>query len=196
LSATVSLTSLHRSIDKESIMPTEYQTRYLSIRDMLDRLDAEALAADLGLRSPALLDQFGAAARETGDMHRRLAGVLRAAEPDRYRYPRREVGDRRVVNDVRARVLAAMGEGGWTLCPHLRRTPAQPSVVLLPLRRVCCRRCAATSCKPPPGEADRCDLCGSRGHVTFWPVCLTLGNWAVLGDMCRGCAEQVNPAPV
>ena len=46
----------------------------------------------------------------------------------------------------------------------------QPSADPLPLRRADCTRCVGTIRRPPADEADRCDICGARGVVTFHPL--------------------------
>lgn len=66
---------------------------------------------------------------------------------------------------------------------------------MLPVRRIDCQRCSATYRRPPADEADRCDLCGSRGITEFWPLRVAVAYWIVLGDTCQPCAHELgNPA--
>lgn len=170
---------------------TGYHDRVAGIRAALARLDPATVTAAVG---PAMVDQVKAASTEAQTMLRRIGTTEHDVNPQRFPDPTiRTSDDRAALDDITARVLAAMGEGNWRQCPHLRRTPAQPAQVRLPLRRVDCQRCAATWRTPPPHEDDRCDLCGSRGNESFWPIRFTITSWLVLGDMCRDCAHHILP---
>jgi hypothetical protein len=76
---------------------------------------------------------------------------------------------------------------GCAPCVHLRRGGPQPSVAALALRRHQCRLCTGTVRRPPPDEDDRCDVCGTRGHVKFTPIRVQLGTVLVVGDCCHDC---------
>src|SRR5215210_5981402 len=106
-----------------------------------------------------LADQFGAAGRAARQLHDRLGAVLPALDPWRHWRHRIDAG---VSDDVRAWLLAAMLDC-TTVCIHLRRGGPRPAIVQLPLRRVDCERCTRTVYRPPADEADRCDVCTSRG---------------------------------
>lgn len=167
---------------------TTYHERYTSLRNGLRQLDPATLAASVGT---GLVDQVQAAGRDTqADLHR-VADVARTIDPERRWSGVQESDDQNLVTDVTARVLAAMGDGRWVFCCHLKRTPSQPATVKLPLRRVDCRRCTTVR-KPPPDEDDRCDLCGTREVATFWPVCFALSTWLVVGDICRDCMTALD----
>jgi hypothetical protein len=167
-----------------------YHERYTGIRAMLARLDPAQLAAAIGTGE---LDQIMAATRDAHADLRHVAQTLHDGDPGRFRPDPVSSAGQANIDDMLARVLAAMGEGRWRFCSHMRTQPAQPAVVALPVRRVDCRPCASTVRKPPMDDSDRCDLCGSRGNVTFWPVGCALANWIVLGDMCRSCADAILP---
>lgn len=112
--------------------------------DYADRLDRarRIMAADpdrlRGKVPPGMLDQFAAAARDTHGTFLDVSGVLTAAIPG---MTLAASGDR----DRAARLLAAVL--GCKPCPHLRRTPAQPSHADLNLRLLLCRRCVRTLCE-------------------------------------------------
>ncbi len=172
---------------------TAYATRHREILDALGALDPAAITAAVPNH---WVDQVKAAAGETRAMLHHVGRVEHALNPARFNRAVEVRDDWAGVDDVLARILAAMGDGHWTWCPHLRRTPAQPAHVQLALRRVACNRCAGTVRRPPSEEADRCDLCGSCGNATFWPVRFALTSWLVIGDMCRGCAAEIQPEHV
>jgi hypothetical protein len=90
-------------------------------------------------------------------------------------------------DDVKAHLLAATLDC-TTVCVHVRRGGPRPAFVRLPLRRVDCSRCMDTVRRPPPDEADRCDVCGDRGVVTFVPFAVRQGPALVVGDACSDCA--------
>jgi hypothetical protein len=66
---------------------------------------------------------------------------------------------------------------------------------MLPLQRIACVRCAGIIRRPPPDEADRCDVCEARGVVTFVPFACRQGPVIVSGDACRACAEVLGIGP-
>jgi len=137
-------------------------------------------------RPPAhIADQLDAAGREVRVMHDRLGTVLPVLEPVRRWYQRQ---DDAPPDEVRAYLVAAvLGCLGRT-CPHLRRGGPQPAIARLPLRRLDCVRCSPILRRPPPVEADRCDVCGRRGVIVFQPFAVRLGPSLIAGDACRGCA--------
>ena len=85
-------------------------------------------------------------------------------------------------------MLAALLDSPAACC-HLKRGGPQPAIVRLPLRRFDCGRCVRTLRRPRPDEADRCDVCGARGVVTFVPFAMRMGPALVLGDACPDCAD-------
>jgi hypothetical protein len=111
--------------------------------------------------------------------------VLPILQPDRTWHQRIDADPS---DTVRAYLLAATLDC-TTVCIHLRRGGPRPAFVQLPLRRVDCDRCAATIRRPPPDEADRCDVCTRRGVVTFVPFALRQGPALVIGDACPDCAD-------
>jgi hypothetical protein len=77
-------------------------------------------------------------------------------------------------------------------CCHLRRSGhPQPMWGLLAFRLLVCHRCFHTYRRPPADEADRCDVCGSRGHSRFWPIQVSVGPAVFLGDAGSCCAEAL-----
>ena len=146
------------------------------------------LARALLARGPAplpvhLTDQLDAAASEIREAHDQLGAVIPLLAPDRRWYHRSEAEP---AEDTRAYLLAAAL--GCTYCCHLRRGGPQPAFVRLPLRRADCARCVQTLRRPPADEADRCDVCGARGVVTFHPFAVRNGPALVVGDACQTCA--------
>lgn len=133
-----------------------------------------------------LADQMGAAARDTRALFGQLATVLQTTRPAGDWTPSATPAGDPLIDEVVARTLVALS--GAKVCVHLRRAPAQPGVAGLALHRIDCHRCIRTVRKPPEGEADRCDWCGTRGVTTFWPLHYTLGTILVGGDACEGCA--------
>jgi hypothetical protein len=113
--------------------------------------------------------------------------MLPILQPDRRWRQRVDVAPS---DDVKALLLAAVFDC-TTICVHLRRGGPQPAFVRLPLRRIDCERCAGTVRRPPPDEADRCDVCGARGVVTFVPLVANHGPALVLGDACSDCADEL-----
>ncbi|MBW3578526.1 MAG: hypothetical protein KY462_12445 [Actinobacteria bacterium] len=147
-----------------------------------ERLETARRAVDLLTRHGPIVpthvaDQTDAAAAEAFASFRRLAGLA----PDlTHRVPR---------DDARAALLAAFLD--CRVCPHIREDAPEALYVRLPLRRADCARCVRTIRRPPPDEDDRCDLCGTRGVVTFRPIALHMGPLLFTGDLCRGCARLV-----
>lgn len=131
-----------------------------------------------------LADQLDAASAETQILHDRIGEVLPILQPDRNWRERVEVAP---ADEVKSLLLAAVLDC-TTMCVHLRRGGPRPAFVQLPLRRVDCERCIRTLRRPPPDEADRCDVCGARGVVTFIPFAGQHGPALVTGDACRDCA--------
>lgn len=77
-------------------------------------------------------------------------------------------------------------------CCHIRRARGPvPMLVALPLHLALCERCSRTVRNPPPGEEDRCDLCGSRGNTSFTPFQASLGSAVVGGDAGPCCARRL-----
>jgi hypothetical protein len=131
-----------------------------------------------------LADQLAAAGAEVRVLHDRIGAVLPVLQPDRAWHQRI---DGSPSDDVRAYILAAMLDC-TTVCIHLRRGGPRPAFVQLPLRRVDCERCVGTIRRPPPDEADRCDVCTTRGVTTFVPFAMRQGPLLVVGDACPHCA--------
>lgn len=138
----------------------------------------------------ALAPAVAAAVQGARETHWFLVQAAQARAPE---LRGRVVGDRAVAWETMARALAALLVPGVEVCAHLRREPLQPALVLLAVRRVCCRRCVATVRRPPADEADRCDWCGARGVSTFTPVAATVGALVTIGDACAACAEALIP---
>lgn len=133
---------------------------------------------------PHVLDQLGAAEREAHEHALRLRDALAELDPDR-RWSS-FFGRHQVPDEVGAVVLLAMA--GLRACPHLRRVGPRPAYARLALHRLDCRRCLGTVRKPPAGEDDRCDWCGSNGNIYFRAFALQLGTVVVIGDAGRCCA--------
>ena len=163
---------------------TDYDTRRQKILDILHGL-SNVNPADL---SGGLIDQLTSANRDAEMMMQRLNVVESVIEPGRFDGTRISRDDRKYQDEFQSRVLAAMTSGHWVTCAHLRRTPAQPAHVLLPIRRISCTRCLSTRYTPPADEADRCDLCGTRNHIEFWPLRAQQSYMLIVGDVCRDCA--------
>ena len=132
-----------------------------------------------------LADQLDAAGREVRDLHDRLGVLLPVLMPDR---PWHQRVDASPSVHTRALLLAAITSCLGSVCPHLRRGGLQPAIGRLPLRRVDCARCVGTLRRPPPGDADRCDVCDRRGVATFSPFAVRQGPLLLLGDVCQPCA--------
>jgi hypothetical protein len=130
------------------------------------------------------VDQLDAASRGTRLLHDRLGALLPIVAPDR---PWRQQLDMSPSTARRAHLLASV-LGCPTVCCHLRKGAAQPAFVTLALRRIDCPRCIAVIRRPPPDEADRCDVCGARAITTFVPFAGRHGPALVVGDACRACA--------
>jgi hypothetical protein len=129
-------------------------------------------------------DQLVSAGAEAGVAHDRLGAALPLIQPGRNW---RQRIDPAPSDDVRAYILAAVLEC-TRVCVHIRRGGPRPSFALLALRRVDCWRCVQTMRRPPPDEADRCDVCGARGITTFVPFAMRQGPALVVGDACPDCA--------
>lgn len=129
-------------------------------------------------------DQIDSAARECHHYAERVGTIVALLEPHR--------GWRQLTRyddaEQRAYLLAAMLDCMRNVCPHLRKEGPQPAYAALPLRRLDCRRCAGIRRLPPPEDADRCDVCGSRGVSRFVPFVVSVGPTLVSGDVCPSCA--------
>jgi hypothetical protein len=143
-----------------------------------------AIADELGMLPLHQLDQLAAAGRDARAHTHRVGVVMRAFEPDRH-WRHRSIRD--PASETTAILLAAI-MGCTEICIHLRRGGPQPALVLLPLRRIVCARCAQTVRRPDPSESDRCDVCGARGVVVFHPFAAQRGPVIVSGDACPSCA--------
>lgn len=86
----------------------------------------------------------------------------------------------------RSYILAAIMDV-TEFCPHIGDKP-MPMLVSLGLRRTLCFDCASHCGGFPSSDADRCDVCGTRGHEFFTPVAMAFGPMTVLGDVCDECA--------
>jgi hypothetical protein len=129
-----------------------------------------------------LVDQMEAASMDALRLQQRTAAVLRAVDPDR--------GWRQAIaaldDEQEATILAAIM--GCRPCRHLRKGGPQPAVARLPLEQLDCHACIHHWRRPPAGDDDRCDICGSHGNATFWPFSATRGLVTVAGDACKRCA--------
>ena len=152
-----------------------------------DRLAlARRLIARGASRPPVhLADQLDAAGSEARALHDHIGAALPILQPDRDSRHRIEADPS---DDVRAYILAATLDC-TAVCVSLRRGGPRPAFVQLPLRRVDCGCCVGMLRRPPPGEADRCDVCGARGVAMFHPFAMRMGPALVLGDACPGCAD-------
>jgi hypothetical protein len=109
----------------------------------------------------------------------------------------------RHAREITARTLAAIELAGARTCPHLDldsllATPqGVHSFVLLGYRCVACRACARAMAdageEPDPADADRCDWCGMREVITFYPLVLPMGPSVVVGDACTACFRALVP---
>ena len=132
-----------------------------------------------------LTDQLDAAGREVRVLADRLGVALPLVMPDRSWF---QSMDPSPSADARALLLAALLGCLGSVCPHLKRGGPQPAIGRLPLRRVDCARCLGTIRRPPPDDADRCDVCERRGVVTFSPFAVRQGPLLLIGDACQPCA--------
>ena len=130
-------------------------------------------------------DQLDAAGREVRVLADCLGVALPLVMPDRPWYQRMDPSPSA---DARALLLAALLGCLGAVCPHLKRAGPQPAIGRLALRRVDCIRCLNTVRRPPPADADRCDLCEQRGVVTFSPFAVRQGPLLLIGDACQPCA--------
>jgi len=165
--------------------------------DYEERLAASRkLVAALKTSGPWLpdhtLDQVAAAAAEAHHLGHRLAGILQVLEPERRWQSRCVDTNLGTVDEVDARVLAALA--GCQPCHHIRRDGPQPAFAVLALRRLECARCRQTVRRPPPGDDDRCDWCGTPGVVLFTPLALQRGPVVLLGGACDQCAAVLREA--
>jgi len=172
-----------------------YQDRLIVSRRFVTdcRAHADEVRACL---DTATMDQSAAAARDSEAWLHRVAVLLPLIEPIRCGGITGPIqGDRWSPEGVEAvsRLLATVWE--FRSCIHLRRTPAQPALAALPLRRVDCRRCAGTKRNPPADEDDRCDWCGARGVVDFTPIIVQYGPLLAAGDACDACAPAFTSLP-
>lgn len=154
-----------------------------------DRLELARRLIARGSTPPShVVDQMDAAARETA-AQMGIAGVLLTlTQPDRgWRHKHQG-------STPEQQVYLTAALLGCCPCIHIRRSGPQPVVVSLPLKRIDCRRCAGTLRKPPTGDADRCDLCGSRGISWFIPFVAAIGPTLIAGDVCQSCARILNVA--
>jgi hypothetical protein len=152
------------------------------------RLAAAFRLVDLTPRHVPLsvLDQAQAAADESLGILLDIGQAMATIDPEReWRHTVQDVPSA----DVRAHLLA--GLLGCRPCIHLRREGPQPAMAALALRKVMCMRCLGTSRRPPAGEDDRCDLCGTRGVEVFVPLTVNYGAVLVGGDVCSQCADAL-----
>ena len=87
------------------------------------------------------------------------------------------------------------GPTSWPPCSTARPSASTSAGAALGPRSSSCRSAASTASgasatirRPPPDEADRCDVCGARGVVTFVPFAMRQGPALVIGDACPDCA--------
>jgi hypothetical protein len=148
------------------------------------RVARELIARGAQHPSGHVADQLAAAAADTRRLHDRIGVVMPLLEPGRDW--RQRVAPSPSA-EVRAYLLAGV-LGCKTVCPHLRKGGPQPALVMLPLRRIACLRCAATIRRPVTAP-DQCDVCERRGVVTFVPFACHQGPALITGDACRACAD-------
>jgi hypothetical protein len=162
---------------------TDYDDKVAAMRDLA--LAYQARGTD---RPTHEADQMEAASRDSLAIHDQYRQLLKAAgrEPTEWRSNTDPDRIERL-----ARILATTH--GLTQCAHIRRQPQQPIIARLALHRVDCGRCFATHRRPPIGEDDRCDFCGSRGNTMFTGITNTLANLTVIGDACDDCAPHFIP---
>ena len=129
-------------------------------------------------------DQLAAASRDTRALTENLAVVLPLLAPER---TWRQRLDTSPSDETRAYLFAAVLDCAEACC-HLKRGGPQPAIIRLPPRRTDCSRCAQTVRRAPSDEADRCDVCGCRGVVTFHPFAVRMGPALIAGDGCPSCA--------
>jgi hypothetical protein len=130
-------------------------------------------------------DQYRAATKEAHTGAARLGPALS--------WPPAPDGGRVHDGELSARVLVAL-TGCRTVCPHLKRTPLQPAVASLALRRVdCLARCVSTVRRPPPEDADVCGWCGVGEVSRLSPTAIAYGALLVSGPACPSCAGVLTP---
>jgi hypothetical protein len=167
--------------------PMSYADRLAAAREAVKVLRDEVTPH----LSPAMADQMHAAARDVHSMFHALEAGVRAVQPGRdWQASVTPPGDPHQL-EVLARTLAALG--GFRQCPHLKATPAQPSVARMALRRLDCQRCIRTVVKPPAGRDRMCDWCATDGTTVFQPISYTAGSILVVGDACPDCAAVLQP---
>jgi hypothetical protein len=55
-----------------------------------------------------------------------------------------------------------------------------------------CEDCLVTAAEAPPAsDADRCDLCETRGVMDFMPISIVTGPITTAGDICNVCAKAL-----
>jgi hypothetical protein len=92
--------------------------------------------------------------------------------------------------EIAATLLAAVVD--CRPCAHLRRARGPvPAFVALALHRALCERCVRTVVHPPADEADRCDVCGSRGNTLFRPFTIAVAHVVYLGDAAPCCESRL-----
>jgi hypothetical protein len=149
------------------------------------RLARELVARGARLQPVHLADQHDAARDEARGLHDRIGELLPAVRPDRPWFYRSQTD---APDEVRSYLLASVMGCLGNVCCHLRKSGPQPALVLLPLARIVCTRCAGIIRRPPPEDADRCDVCGARGVTIFSPFACHIGPMIVSGDACPACA--------
>jgi len=72
-----------------------------------------------------------------------------------------------------------------------------PLVAMLSWRLLLCRPClraiVASGGDPSPGDASRCDWCGSTGHTELREIVTSTGPILVHGFACRRCVDALLP---
>jgi hypothetical protein len=145
----------------------------------------QLLAAGVAPAPVHLADQLDAAGKEKFGIAERMGDLLPIFEPGRPWYHRTDASPS---VHTRALLIAALLGCLGSVCCHLRRGGPQPAIARLPLRRVDCTRCVGTFRRPPPDDADRCDVCEQHGVVIFSPFTVHQGPVLLIGDACQTCA--------
>lgn len=140
-------------------------------------------------RDTHLADQVEAAAAEVDAMLYMVAAAL-----GRRVHPRPTLtGPVRDALDA-WRDTAEQRHGVLTGCDHLTTTAPRPVFGMLNSPgRVWCALCARDAVHTEADQhPDRCDTCGTGGHVRFRELTLTVGAVVLVAAVCTSCAQGVS----